>query len=141
MSKGRDQGAERAKTNAKTNAEANANTSKDVSDTASAELIVSRCLRVGVLISAAVILTGLILFLTTGNSGYPEHVYPTNLADIFSGLGAFKPYAVIMTGLFLLILTPVLRVGISVLVFWRSRDYLYVGITIVVFLILVVGFM
>lgn len=104
------------------------------------EVVVSKWLRVGVLASAAVILTGLLLFLISGDSGYPEKTFPTSLAGIYSGLLSLKSYAIILTGLIMLIVTPVLRVFISIFVFLHERDYLYVGITIVVFLILVASF-
>ena len=44
-----------------------------------------------------------------------------------------------LTGLFLLILTPILRVGSSILLFWRQGDRLYVVITASVFLILIIS--
>ncbi|MFD0717219.1 DUF1634 domain-containing protein [Paenibacillus sp. GCM10027626] len=108
---------------------------------AAAELIVGRSLQVGVFASAAVILTGLILFLVSADSGYAEHMFPTSLPEIGRGLLDVKPYAIILTGLFMLILTPVLRVAISVLVFLRAKDYLYVGITLFVLAVLIIGFL
>lgn len=101
------------------------------------EVVVSKWLRVGVLASAAVILAGLLLFLISGDSGYPEKTFPTSLAGIYSGLLSLKSYAIILTGLLMLIATPVLRVFISIFVFLHEQDYLYVGITVAVFLILV----
>lgn len=104
------------------------------------EVVVSKWLRVGVLASAAVILAGLLLFLISGDSGYPEKTFPTSLAGIYSGLLSLKSYAIILTGLLMLIATPVLRVFISIFVFLHEQDYLYVGITVAVFLILVASF-
>ncbi|MDR9856771.1 DUF1634 domain-containing protein [Paenibacillus sp. VCA1] len=104
------------------------------------ELAVSRWLRVGVIISACVIILGLILLFIRGESGYPGEFYPHNLHDIFGGLIQFKPYAVITVGLMLLILTPVLRVAISIWVFAREGDKLYVIITSIVLVILIVSF-
>lgn len=102
-----------------------------------AELFVSYALRIGVLLSATVITMGLLRFFITGESGYIGHFYPTHIRDIIAGAVAFKPFGVIMLGLVLLILTPVLRVGISLLVFITEKDWLYVGITAIVFLILI----
>ncbi|TQR44329.1 DUF1634 domain-containing protein [Paenibacillus popilliae] len=104
------------------------------------EIVVSKWLRVGVLASAAVILAGLLLFLISGDSGYPEQTFPTSLAGIYAGLLSIKSYAIILTGLLMLIATPVLRVFISIFVFLHEQDYLYVGITMAVFLILVASF-
>lgn len=105
------------------------------------EIIISKSLQVGVLSSAAVILIGFLMFIITGSSGYPHNTYPTNLILIFQGLASLKPYAIILTGLFILILTPVFRVGVSVIVFLKERDYLYVRITALVFPILIVSFL
>lgn len=104
------------------------------------EIFVSQSLRFGVLLSATVILTGLILFLISGEGGYPGEYYPTQLKEIFAGALSLKPFGVILAGLVLLICTPIMRVGVSVLVFWKEKDWLYVGISTVVFLILVSGF-
>lgn len=104
------------------------------------ELVVGKWLRVGVLASAAVILAGLLLFLITGDSGYPESTFPASLNGIYLGLMDMKSYAIILTGLLMLIATPVLRVFISIFVFMHEQDYLYAGITLIVFLILVASF-
>jgi uncharacterized membrane protein len=104
------------------------------------EIFVARSLRFGVLLSAAVILVGLVLFLTSGKSGYPGEFYPTALRDIFTGALSLKPFAIILAGLVLLICTPIMRVGISALVFLKEEDWLYVGISTVVFIILISGF-
>jgi uncharacterized membrane protein len=105
------------------------------------EIIISKSLKIGVLASAIVILIGFLMFLITGRSGYAGSAYPTALAEIFKGLVLLKPYAIILTGLFILILTPVFRVGVSVIVFLKEKDYLYVGITILVFAILIISFL
>ncbi len=112
----------------------------DNSEIQDVELAVSRWLRIGVFISAAVIILGLILLFIRGESGYPGNDYPHSLPDIFNGTVQFKPYAVITTGLILLILTPVLRVAISIWVFVREGDKLYVIITSIVLVILIISF-
>lgn len=114
---------------------------KKEKDMLDVELAVSRWLRIGVIISAIVIIFGLVLLFIQGSGGYPEDTYPTSLPDIFRGTLAFKPYAVITSGLILLILTPVLRVAVSIWVFMREGDKLYVGITSIVLVILIVSFL
>ncbi|OPA74795.1 hypothetical protein BVG16_22870 [Paenibacillus selenitireducens] len=104
-----------------------------------AELFVSRVLRIGVLCSGFVILVGILWFLISGDSGYPGDVYPTTLMEMFEGAVQGKPFAVMLIGLFLLILTPILRVGITVLVFVKAKDSLYIGITSLVFVILIIS--
>ncbi len=103
------------------------------------EMIISKALRAGVVVSGTVIFIGLLIFLLSGNSGYPESVYPSKPSEIIRGLLELKSYAVIMTGIMILIATPVFRVGVSIIVFAVEKDYLYVKITTVVFLILIVS--
>ena len=103
------------------------------------ELAVSKLLRIGVLISGTIITIGLFLFLITGKSGYPGHSFPTKFGDILHGLFALKSYAIILTGLFLLILTPIFRVFVSIFVFWKEKDRMYVIITMIVFIILMIS--
>ena len=110
---------------------------KEIED---AEIFISKALRVGVALSGIVIGAGLLLLLVTGNSGYPGDTFPTSLFQILKGLILLKPYAVILTGLLLLILTPVFRVGISILTFIKEKDYLYTAITSLVFIILLISF-
>ncbi|MCM3701830.1 DUF1634 domain-containing protein [Paenibacillus macerans] len=106
-----------------------------------AEIIVSKMLRIGVIVAAAVIIAGLLLFLLTGNSGYPGDTFPTSFGDIAQGLIALKSAAIIQAGLLLLILTPVLRVFVSLFVFLAEKDYRFVLITAVVFVILIISFL
>lgn len=105
------------------------------------ELAVSKLLRLGVFISAAVIIIGLIQYLVTGNSGYPGDTYPTSFGTILHGFIQWKSMAVIETGLLLLILTPVLRVFVSLFVFMQEKDYRFAAITALVFIILIVSFL
>lgn len=112
----------------------------DQSNIGNVEITISKLLRAGVLLSAGVIIAGFIMFLITGQSGYPGTTYPTTPGEIFSGLLQLKSYAIIMTGLLLLISTPVFRVGVSIIVFAKEKDYLYVKITSAVFIILILSF-
>jgi uncharacterized membrane protein len=104
------------------------------------EIVISNFLRIGVMLSAIVVFIGLAMFLTTGNTGYTGNYFPTTPSEIFKGLVLLKPYAIILTGLIILILTPVFRVGVSILVFMKEKDYLYVKITSLVFIILIISF-
>lgn len=103
------------------------------------ELKIAQLIRIVVIASAVVILFGLILYLTTGNSGYANDIYPTNPLLILSGVLTLKSYAIIMTGIFILILSPILRVGVSVIVFYKEKDFVFVGITALVFVILIIS--
>lgn len=109
---------------------------KDIEKT---ELTIAKLLRVGVLLSALIILFGFVLYLVTGTSGYENDMYPTKPLLILGGVISLKPYAIILTGLFVLILTPIFRVGVSIIVFIKEKDKLYVIITMVVFILLIIS--
>lgn len=100
------------------------------------ELVIGKILRVGVIVAAAVIIFGLILNFATGTTGYPAGVHPHRIMSILRGTVQLRPYAVLMTGIFLLILTPVLRVVVSIYAFIKEHDTLYAVITTVVLIIL-----
>ena len=100
---------------------------------------IGKILRVGVFVSTTVIIIGILMFILSGHSGYAEGVWPDKFKEILSGLVEFKALAWLMTGLFLLILTPVLRVVASIVAFAKEGDKLYVAITTLVLIILIVA--
>ena len=104
------------------------------------EIIISRFLRIGMIVSAVIISIGMGMFLVTGKSGYAGNFYPTAFNEIFQGIISLKSYAVIMAGLLCLILLPVGRVVLSLILFYKERDFLYVKITLVVLIVLMFGF-
>ncbi|MQS53022.1 DUF1634 domain-containing protein [Companilactobacillus mishanensis] len=101
------------------------------------ELVIGKILRVGVVVSATVIVLGILLFFINGGSGYADGEWPRRFGVMFQGVFQLKSYAVIMLGIFLLILTPVLRVVVSIYAFAKEHDKLYVYITTAVLIILV----
>ena len=121
------------------------------------ELVVSYVLRGGVLLSAAVILCGIMVAAVTRDTGYapirPHHLsdilafhagagpgyFPTDPAAVIQAALVGKPYAIIGLGMLLLIATPVLRVALSVVFFLAQRDWLYVGITVFVLAVLLLS--
>jgi uncharacterized membrane protein len=109
-----------------------------------AELIISLVLRGGVLLAGAIIALGAVLFyaryLATGGHAGPL-TYPHTAVAVVAGLGRGDPLAVIVLGLLVLLLTPVLRVLVSVVTFAQERDWLYTGITLLVFCILLISFL
>nr|WP_202901929.1 TSUP family transporter [Thermogemmatispora carboxidivorans] len=105
---------------------------------AQAATIIGWILQGGVLVSAAVILTGVVwLFLQPGGPGTTSVArFPHSLPDLLAGLLQWQAPALIVLGLVLLIATPVLRVATSIIAFALERDLRYVLITLVVLLIL-----
>ncbi|WP_125714391.1 DUF1634 domain-containing protein [Companilactobacillus kedongensis] len=101
------------------------------------ELIIGKILRIGVVTSAIVIVIGIMLYFLNG-SGYTGN-FPTRFSTILNGIVAGKSYAIIMLGIFLLILTPVLRVVVSIYAFYKEKDTMYVVITTIVLVILIIA--
>ncbi len=106
---------------------------------AQVQTIIGRILQVGVIFSAIVMLIGLVLFLVSGQSGYSGSYVPRRMGLILQGTWQLKPYAIMMLGVYCLILTPVLRVVVSIYAFYKEHDRLYVSITTLVLAILLVA--
>ena len=92
----------------------------------------------GVILSAVVIVLGLLLELVQPDKFAPQklQLFPQTFAQVWSGVLALHPQAVIALGLLLLIATPVMRVAVSVVAFAVERDRRFVVITLIVLLIL-----
>lgn len=107
------------------------------------EVIIGSLLRAGVLLAATVVLAGAVLYLVrhghevvayTSFHGVPDEL--KTFAGIFHGVVSFRARAIIQLGLLLLIATPIARVLFSAFAFALERDYMYVGITLMVLAIL-----
>lgn len=107
------------------------------------ETIVGNLLRVGVIISAIIVLAGGIVFLVRHGMepanyrvfrGEPSEL--RHVRGVLRGIAALHSRAVIQLGLLLLIATPIARVGFSVFGFAREHDRMYVAFTGVVLVIL-----
>lgn len=107
------------------------------------DTMLSYVLRGGVLLSAAIVAVGAAIFLA--RHGFEQPAYreflgePDQLRSIAGILGATRQGSgrgIVQLGLLLLIATPIARVVFSVFGFLRQRDWLYVGITLVVLALL-----
>lgn len=98
-------------------------------------------LQSGVLLSAAVIILGILLLPLRPGGLSPERVlaFPATISQVVAGLLILRPQAIITLGLLLLIATPVIRVAASILVFAVERDRKFVVITLIVLAILLVS--
>jgi len=105
-----------------------------------AELAISQVLRGGVVISAAIILLGVVWFyLQMAITGHATLTYPHSLVEVAQQLAEGDPLSLVALGLLILLLTPILRVAISIVIFALERDWLYTVITLIVLLILLVS--
>jgi uncharacterized membrane protein len=110
------------------------------------DVILSRLLRIGLLLSAALVAAGAAVFLARhggdtaaygvfreGPRAYRE------IGGILRETASFRGRGLIMAGLMLLIATPIGRVAFSVLAFLRQRDRVFVAVTLTVLAILLVS--
>jgi uncharacterized membrane protein len=98
------------------------------------ESAIQKILVVGLVISSALMLTGLALDLLL------QREAPTNvpsIMEIFQRVVALQPSGFLALGLLVLIATPILRVVTSIIAFLYERDWRYALITFLVFLIVV----
>jgi uncharacterized membrane protein len=118
--------------------------------TARTERLISRVLRVGVYTSLALIAAGTLLSFAGGGYGRqpsdlarltgPGGAFPRTLDWFGHGLLHLDGQAVIVAGLLILILTPIVRVMVSLAGFARERDRTYVLITAAVLALLILSF-
>ena len=108
------------------------------------EQIVGRLLQIGVLISAFVVVVGGIVLLVRYGGAWAdfrsfrgEASELSTLGGIVRGAYHLDSHAIVQLGLVLLIATPIMRVGLTLIAFWWQRDRLYVYITAFVLALLV----
>jgi uncharacterized membrane protein len=121
-----------------------ASDSRDRVPLRSVEKVVSRVLRIGVILSATIICLGLALLVVKGIITNEMRIdaaipYPRGLGTLLSGLLALDPASVITLGLVVLIATPIARVSVSIVAFALERDWRYVAVTALVLTILIAG--
>ncbi|TCC88103.1 DUF1634 domain-containing protein [Pedobacter frigiditerrae] len=108
------------------------------------QLILGTLLRVGVLVSTAIVIIGGVVFLSTQTnqivsfeSFKPEQAKFSSVAEIFNGLKSVDGLAIIQFGVLLLIFTPIARVVFSIFSFLMEKDYMYVLIGIIVLCVII----
>jgi uncharacterized membrane protein len=111
------------------------------------ELLISNTLRIGVTVSVAVMLLGLVLTFAhhpdyfhsrpaLGELTNSREVFANTLGAVMRGVRALRGQSIATLGILFLIATPVVRVAISVVLFAAQRDRRYVLITAVVLALL-----
>ncbi len=116
------------------------------------ELIISRLLRGGVIVSMTTILVGMVLMFVH----HPEYLksaadlqrltkpgaaFPHSMLDVADGVMAAHGQAVVALGLLLLIATPIMRVAVAIVAFALERDRAFALISTVVLLVLLLSFL
>jgi uncharacterized membrane protein len=107
------------------------------------ETIIGRLLQTGVLLTAATVFAGGVLYLIQSPSGHvnyrsfaPGSSALISLRGIVLSAAHFKSLGLIQFGLLLLIATPVARVAMAVVGFALERDRLYTVVSLIVLVIL-----
>ncbi len=110
------------------------------------EIIIGTLLKWGVMLAAAVVMTGGLLFLSKhGGEHLNYHIFQgaksplRSFEGILNGVKHFERKAIIQLGLVMLILTPIARVALSIFAFFKERDWLYVVISSIVFIFLLIS--
>ena len=112
--------------------------------------ILAKVLRIGVFTACGLAIFSGILFLCRyGMAELPDfthfsydEAHPadyTTLAGIRHGLVTFDPRSWIQLSIIALILTPVMRVVFSLIEFLKEKDWLYVGITFIVLMVILLN--
>ena len=104
---------------------------------------VGNLLRIGVVIAAAVVLAGGVMYLAGQGGAMPDYRVFHGAPEQLRGLGGIVRSAlsgsgrgVIMLGLLLLVATPVARVAFTAVAFAFERDRTYVVVALVVLVLL-----
>jgi uncharacterized membrane protein len=103
------------------------------------ERIVSLTLRIGVILSSALVILGLILFYVEGRGVTINSSY-FDLTRLAYGIAHLDPLAIILLGVLVLVATPVIRVlelGVNYVV--SDKDKLYVILSFAVLTLMLVG--
>lgn len=108
------------------------------------EQIIGHLLRWGVLLSAAIVISGGAVYLSRYGHTRPDYTVfrgePAGLhtpSGIVQGVYHGSSRVWIQLGLLVLIATPIVRVAFSIFGFALEGDLMYVGVTLVVFSVLI----
>lgn len=110
------------------------------------QLLLGKVLRAGTVISVSIVFIGGLFYLYRHGhtiadykkfKGIPDFVQ--HFSGIIGGVLSLKGQAIIQLGIILLISTPILRVAFSTMGFVLEKDYMYVGISLLVLLIIFVS--
>jgi uncharacterized membrane protein len=107
------------------------------------ESIIGNLLRWGVMVAAAVVLAGAVVYLCRHGAEHPSYqVFRGEPTDLKTVWGIWRQTltghgrGLIQLGLLLLVATPIARVAFSLVAFLRQRDRLYVVVTMLVLSVL-----
>jgi uncharacterized membrane protein len=102
--------------------------------------VVAIILATGMYTTIAFYLIGLILMFAKGRQiPSMSEQYFHSFGAFFASLFSLDARAFLYLGTVSLIMTPVSRVLISIIAFWKEKDFKYVGVTAIVFLVIAIS--
>jgi uncharacterized membrane protein len=111
------------------------------------EMSISRMLRAGVSLAAAVVLAGGLLYVFQAHDIAPDYRHfhgisnpASHIAPVIDGVRRLDSRSIIRLGILVLIATPVLRVAYCVYCFAAQKDKIYVVISTIVLAVLLFSF-
>ncbi len=96
---------------------------------------IRRVLIAGTIGSFALMAIGFAMLVGSSPSLEASQIMP--FSKIAGNLAAFDPTAILSLGIVILLLTPLARVFMTSVLFFKQRDFLYVGISAIVIVVLV----
>jgi uncharacterized membrane protein len=101
--------------------------------------MMGRLLQIGVLVAAAVVLLGGVVYLFGHYGEVPDYRHFRAVPLALDGLLKFRARSIIQLGVLLMIATPVLRVAFCIFAFATERDWQYTVISAIVLGVLMYG--
>lgn len=116
------------------------------------EAFISYLLRSGVLLSLAIIVLGMLIsflrhpqYLSDPQElerlTSPGAAFPRTVGQVVDGVRRLSGQAIVVVGLLLLVITPVMRVAASIVMFVCEKDGIFVAVTSAVLVLLIVSFL
>ena len=111
------------------------------------EILLGKTLRIGVFASAGVLVAGVLVYLLRERHGITfdqalgrrEAIVALTPRSLWNGLKDGSARSIILLGVLMLILTPVVRVAMTMLLFARQRDWILFACAGFVLIILLLG--
>jgi uncharacterized membrane protein len=109
------------------------------------QAVIGWVLRIGVIVSISVVFVGGVIYISRHGGAIPDYSkfngVPNfvQLHGLINGIISLKGRSIIQAGIILLIATPILRIVFSTIGFVLEKDYLYIGISLLVLLIILIS--
>lgn len=107
------------------------------------QAVIGWVLRMGVIVSVTIVFIGGVLYMYRHDGSIPDYSKFSGVPNfvqlhgLINGILNLKGRSIIQAGIILLIATPILRIAFSTVGFVLEKDYLYIGISLLVLLIII----